>query len=131
MVTYKGRTIPLVLYIANHGTTLLGLDGVAAFKLQIDGFMQQCMETTLESTKTEEVIRNEFPQLFAPGLGLTKGYMHLVKVRKEVQPVATKLRPLPLAVREEVSTELQRLLQLDVMEPITASEYGSPIVVVS
>ena len=40
-----------------------------------------------------------------------------------------KLRRLPLAVRDEVSQELQKLLENDIIERIEASEWISPIVV--
>lgn len=62
-------------------------------------------------------------------LGLAKGFIHQVKVREGVQPVQQKLRRLPLSVRQAVSAELERLLDMDVIERIDASEWVSPIVV--
>lgn len=55
--------------------------------------------------------------------------MHQVRIPRDVQPVASKLCRLPLAVHDEVSKEVQWLLQPGVTELITASEWVSPIVV--
>ncbi|KAM7307487.1 uncharacterized protein ISCGN_011123 [Ixodes scapularis] len=61
---------------------------------------------------------------------LAKGFIHQVKVRASVKPVAAKLRRLPITLREQVSEELQRLERLDIIERVDAAEWTSPIVVV-
>lgn len=55
--------------------------------------------------------------------------MHNVKVRSSVVPKKLKLRRLLLALREPVSKEIEKLLQADVIERMSASEWVSPIVV--
>ena len=57
------------------------------------------------------------------------GYNHRIILRPDAQPTVYKLRRLPMAVREEVSAELQRLLDADVIERVSASEWVSPLVV--
>ena len=57
------------------------------------------------------------------------GYTHRIILRSDAQPTAYRLRRLPMAVREEVSAELQRLLDADVTERVDASEWVSPLVV--
>lgn len=74
LISYKGCTVSLALNIAND-RTLLGLDAVAALKLQINGYTQQCTEATPDTD-----IKRDFPQLFSPGLGFAHGYMHQVKI---------------------------------------------------
>lgn len=63
-------------------------------------------------------------------LGLAKGFIHQVKVREGVQPVQQKLQRLLLSVRQAVSAELERLLDMDVIERIDASEWISSIMLV-
>lgn len=63
-------------------------------------------------------------------LGCVKGFVHKVQINSTVTPVRQKLRRLPLSIRKEVSTELQRLHTSDIIEPIDASEWVSPLVVV-
>ncbi len=66
----------------------------------------------------------------ATQLGCVKGFIHKVQVNSTVTPVRQKLRCLPLSIRKEVSTELNRLLTAGIIEPIDASEWVSPLVVV-
>lgn len=56
-------------------------------------------------------------------------FVYHVKIWPEVQPIQQKLRQLPFSNCDEVSKELQKLVQQDVIEPVDASEWVSPIVV--
>lgn len=134
-----------ILYI---GTSLLGIDAIRALGLRIDGSSLQCLETravrtsartehTAVKAEAEEPIHvsselvEQFGAIFDPGLGIAEGFVHRVKTRSTVQPVASKLRRLPLSLRPRVSEELRRLAKMDVTERIEASEWVSPIVVVT
>ncbi|XP_064462347.1 uncharacterized protein K02A2.6-like [Ornithodoros turicata] len=128
-VKYKTQCASLLFYVVQQGTTLLELDAVAALDLHIDGAQMRCLETTVTTSDCEHIAKCEFPQLFAPGLGVAKGYAHKVKLRPEVEPTVAKLRRLPLEVRSDVSKELKKLLDMDIIEPIDASPWVSPIVV--
>ncbi|XP_064475837.1 uncharacterized protein K02A2.6-like [Ornithodoros turicata] len=128
-VKYKTRSATLLFYVVHHGTTLLGLDAVAALDLRIDGALLQCLETAVTTGASERIAKCEFANLFSPELGLAKGYEHKVKVRTDVQPTTTKLRRLPLQIRDDVSKELKKLLDMGVIEAIDASPWVSPLVV--
>lgn len=71
-----------------------------------------------------------FEHLFSPELGLVRNHTHTVKVRYNVPPVQSKLRRLPITLREAVSKEIFKLERQGVIERIDASEWVSPIVVV-
>lgn len=62
-------------------------------------------------------------------LGCAKGFVYHLHDQLDVQPVQQKLRWLPFSIRNEVSKELQKLVQQDVIESVDASEWVSPIVV--
>ncbi|MEL6816472.1 MAG: RNase H-like domain-containing protein, partial [Cyanobacteria bacterium J06598_3] len=55
--------------------------------------------------------------------------MHKPKVKEDVTPVQQKMRPLPLAVREEVKTHLEELEAKGVIERVDSSPWISPMVV--
>ena len=57
-------------------------------------------------------------------------FTHRVQVRGEAVPVRQKLRRVPLAMREKVEKELDRLLEEDIIEPVDRSEWLSNVVVV-
>ncbi|XP_064488523.1 uncharacterized protein K02A2.6-like [Ornithodoros turicata] len=89
----------------------------------------RCLETADTTGASERIAKCESANLFSPELGLAKGYEHKVKVRTDVQPTTTKLRRLPLQIRDDVSKELKKLLDMDVIEAIDASPWVSPLVV--
>lgn len=74
--------------------------------------------------------REKFSHLFSDETGLVKGFAHHINRKVNVTPVAAKLRRLPLALREQVSAEVQRLEQAGIIEKVDASEWISPVVVV-
>lgn len=54
-----------------------------------------------------------------------------MKLKPYCKPSVAKRRPLPFAMRDKVSAELERLMQEDIIERIDASEWVSPNVVVA
>lgn len=151
-VQFKGRSAPLLFYIVRQGTCLIGLDGIKALNLRIQGSTLECLHTSVappprvndptpshiptqsrgqpRQANLPPALAPDFVSLFSPELGLAKRFTHRVKTRQGVQPVISKLRRLPYSLREPVADELRRLLSLDIIEPIDASEWVSPIVVV-
>lgn len=142
-VSFENRSAPLLFYVVEQGTSLIGLDGIKALKLRIEGSQLQCFQTSAvsnaevavtgpfePSTQCPPALQQKFCSLFTSELGLAKGFIHRIKTRAGVQPVASKLRRLPLMLRPRVSSELQRLESLDIIERINASEWVSPIVVI-
>ncbi|XP_048000243.1 uncharacterized protein LOC125237297 [Leguminivora glycinivorella] len=87
-------------------------------------------EVSKKSAKGEdsmaETLKQEFPEVFAGGLGTFKSRLQLRL--KDDTPVFVKARPLPLALRERVEQELDRLQREGVIYKVERSEYGTPIV---
>ena len=65
------------------------------------------------------------------GLGKLKDVSLIIHTDDNVTPVAQKARRLPILMRQQVNAELDRLLDLDVIEPVTTPPtWVNPIVVV-
>ena len=64
------------------------------------------------------------------GLGKVKGFSHFPMIDQTVTPVQQSLRRLPLALREDVSTEPKRILDEGIIEQIDTSRWLSNVVVV-
>ncbi|KAG5269277.1 hypothetical protein AALO_G00200210 [Alosa alosa] len=82
--------------------------------------------------KMHPLLPNETPQcilLIVFQLGCVNGFIHKVQTNSAVQPVRQKVKRLPLSIREEVSAELNRLLQENIIERVNVSEWVSPLVV--
>ncbi|XP_064483033.1 uncharacterized protein K02A2.6-like [Ornithodoros turicata] len=79
---------------------------------------------------SKENILSKYPKLFT-GLGELRGFEVQLHIDPTVPPVAQKARPLPFHIREAVEKEIDRLIQLDVIEKATGpTTWVSPIVVV-
>lgn len=49
-------------------------------------------------------------------------------MKENAKPIFFKARPMAFALRDKVDAEIDRLVKLDVLEPVEYSEYASPIV---
>ncbi|XP_039759571.1 uncharacterized protein K02A2.6-like [Pararge aegeria] len=89
------------------------------------GNVDKCSDAVIQKN-TKELLRKEFPEVFADGLGTFKTRMQLHLADKT--PIFVKSRPLPLALRAPVERELERLQRDDVIYKVDRSDYGTPIV---
>ena len=69
-----------------------------------------------------------FPELFSEGLGTLKGVEATLHVDDKMVPRCFKPRPVPLALRGKVETELDRLQTQGVIKPVGHSDWAAPIV---
>ncbi len=73
---------------------------------------------------------SEFSEVFAEGLGQYFGPPVTLHMKEGVAPVCLKPRRVPLALRSKLDKEIDRLCELGVLEPVTFSEWATPIVLV-
>ncbi|XP_063839146.1 uncharacterized protein K02A2.6-like [Ostrinia nubilalis] len=107
--------------IENGGPPLMGRTWIKCLKLGI----VECHNLTEEDSMAIS-LRKEFPDVFAEGLGTFKSKFKLYL--KDDSPVFIKARPIPLALRQPVERELERLQRDDVIYKVERSDYGTPIV---
>lgn len=74
-----------------------------------------------------------FPNLNVNAINTDKvtKFVHKVKLNPDTVPVQVKRNQVPFALRNKVSLEIKRLLSDDIIEPVDASEWISPVVIVS
>lgn len=106
-------------YVTSRGASLMGIDlfNRLGFQVTHNGVPVQSVE-----------LASRFPEAFRE-FGKVIGYNHRPNVDTTVKPVSQKLRRLPLTLREEVSKELGRLEEIDVIEKIDFSLWISNLVV--
>lgn len=120
---YKADQLKLFV-IKNGGPPLLGRSWLRRLNIgsvQINDFL-----CNLQNVNVVERLRHEFPTVFTPGLGTCTVKMSLKL--KDTTPVFLKARQLPLALREPVERELNRLVAEGTICKVDYSEYGTPIV---
>lgn len=144
-VEYNERCVNLKLFFAS-GTTnnVLGRDWIDGLNLtshslnefrehssvlvvslqNISTLAQQYSNTNLRS------LLEEFSDLFRDELGHCKKFKAQLYLNSNAVPIFRKARPLPFATRDLVEGELNRLINLGILEPIEYSEWASPIVCV-
>ncbi|PIK54155.1 hypothetical protein BSL78_08940 [Apostichopus japonicus] len=137
-VKLGSKSVNAHIYVVDipTGTPLLGIDLIKSLDLQITGGqvkIQRVEDSTLAGDHDQGLtsqLTDEFPILFSSSLGRAHNFVHRVKTRQDVTPVAQKLRRLPFSVRDKVTAELKRLEKEGIIERTDASEWVSPIVVV-
>lgn len=121
-VTYGKKQAKLNLFvIENGGPPLMGRTWIKHLELGI----VECHNLTEENSMAIS-LRKEFPEVFAEGLGTFKSKFKLYL--KDDSPIFIKARPMPLALRQPVERELERLQRDDVIYKVERSDYGTPIV---
>ena len=112
--TKEGKEVKARLYVTRAGTVpLLGRD------------LQQELQMTVMNGSVVCAVSDLSPAVLPP----IKGFVHRVNTRNDVTPVQQKMRPLPLAVREEVKAHLQELEEKGVIERVDSSPWVSPMVI--
>ncbi|XP_063370250.1 uncharacterized protein K02A2.6-like [Cydia amplana] len=134
----------LTVYVTlRNDIPLFGLDWCLSFKLPLPPGARLCniktpaaITSTQHDTKHNNAVQNilqDFKSLFDGKLGTIKGHSAKIHIPNDVTPKTFRPRPVPLALREQVNSELQRLVQEEVIEPVdtmsTPIEWASPIVI--
>ncbi len=129
LVTYSRAPIPVLgclpvtvpkddftcstsFFVVESGTALLGMDLINGLHLRFEGTSAPVLQLSASTP--------------LPALGCTKGFVHKVKILSAVASVHQKLRRLPLSVKDAVSEEIRRLLQLGIIERVDASPWVAP-----
>ncbi|KAH7935978.1 hypothetical protein HPB52_016136 [Rhipicephalus sanguineus] len=95
---HHGKRAFVTFYVTARGTSLLTLDDIQQLGLLIDGATLTCRLAT--------PVSSQLP------VGVPPGFEHLpgrAKRRQHIMPVPAKLRRLPLALRQQDTSELHRL----------------------
>ena len=71
---------------------------------------------------------DEFPDLFKPDLGCLKDFELEVKFKPDAKPVFVKPRPVPFALRDDLSKAYEQGIAKGVWKPVQFNDYGSPVV---
>lgn len=140
--TYTGESVPVLgavnvkvehnkqkevlpLYIiAGNRPALLGRRWLQKIKLDWQGVF---MVMDRETGPLQEILKKH-PKVFDGELGSMKDITVKLTVKPDSTPKCLKARPVPYAIRPKVEAELDRLVKSGVLEPVSTSEWATPIV---
>lgn len=117
-VSYKSKTVETKIFVVTHsGDTLLGCSTATAL-----GLLHITYNLQLEQSYKDRFL----------GIGKLKDHQCHIHVDGSVPPVAVPHRRIPFHMRKRVEQELDRLQELDIIEPVhdTPTPWVSPITVV-
>ncbi|VDL71646.1 unnamed protein product [Nippostrongylus brasiliensis] len=86
--------------------------------------------STTDDTELLPELKKKFGSVFQKGLGKCTKEKASLKLLEGAKPVFKMKRPVAHASLEIVGKEIERLVEMDVIEPITHSEWAAPIVCV-
>ena len=99
----KRRAAVTVIVVESDGPNLLGRDGIVALTLKWSSVHQ------LQQASTLDVILKKHTNVFSDELGLIIGVQATFNIDPLVKPRFMKARPVPYALRQKVTGELNRL----------------------
>jgi len=133
-VSLNGRTAKLPLIVvqtAEHSPPLLGRTWLDAL---VPGWRTSLMNNVEKqfavTDETIDTLKDKYQDIFAPGLGTVKGATAKLHLKENVKPIFHRARPVPLALRNAVDKELDRMLEEEIIKPVDISEWATPLVCV-
>ncbi|EYC24344.1 hypothetical protein Y032_0014g2450 [Ancylostoma ceylanicum] len=126
----KGSRSEGYAYVTPHNS-LLGLEWIQ--KNEDMSYYMRMMVAEVKANPNEDVamkLKEAYPEVFEEVLGLCTKEKADLQLVGDVRPVFKACRPVPHAAVEAVEKELDRLLEMQVIEPVTHSEWAAPIVCV-
>ncbi|KAL0821769.1 hypothetical protein ABMA28_005190 [Loxostege sticticalis] len=125
-VTYSGVTKTLDVYVIdNGGPPLLGRDFISLFNLELTPI--NFCKSSFEDCELQALL-GQYSEVFSDHLGCFNKYKIKLQLKEGAKPVFLKARPVPFSLRDKIDKEIERLIQLGIIEHVKCSEFASPIV---
>ena len=117
--------------VTDKGRCLLG--HVSSKRLGILRIGSETSSETVCSNSVDTDIKSElvskYPKVFT-GIGKLTGYKLKLHIDEKINPVAQKPRRTPFALRDKVTAEVEKLIEIDIVERVEGpTSWVSPIVV--
>ena len=124
-VCYKQQTKQLsLLVVPTDGPVLFGRDWLQAIVLD---WRQLNRVHNIRSRALQDVL-DQYSDLFKDRMGTLQGTTVKIHIQQDARPRPLLARPVPYALKEKVTAELERLCKADVIEPVQFSDWATPIV---
>ncbi|KAH7945809.1 hypothetical protein HPB49_015885 [Dermacentor silvarum] len=122
-VRFGDREATLPLYLTKVSSpTLLSRNWIRTLGLRLPEYQ----EAVLHVIKDVPSLLTDFNSLFQPGVGTFAGTTASIYVPEGARPRFFKPRPLPFALKDGVTQELQRLQREGILVSIKTSEWAAP-----
>ncbi|XP_037928777.1 uncharacterized protein K02A2.6-like [Teleopsis dalmanni] len=126
-IEYNGINKKIKLVVTNNNSSpLLGRNFLRAFGFEL--IQVNSINYSSQYAIFIEQIKNEFIEIFDGDIGTYKLARISLPMEKDFKPVFFKPRPVPLAWKSKIESNLRELIAEDILEPINNAEWGTPLV---
>lgn len=127
LVEYGDQKEKLVLVaVAGDGPSLLGRNWLKYICLD----WKNIFLVRIVRQKTFSNLVNEHNTLFADELGTVKQFTASLQIQSDATPRFFKPQPVPFAIKDAISVELEQLEKQGIVLPVSSSQWAAPIVTV-
>ncbi|KAK9727796.1 Integrase zinc binding domain [Popillia japonica] len=123
-IEYNNVKDIVTFYVIEQGSVcLLGRDFIHKFKV--------CFPVSVNSIDTNELknnLKKEFPEVCTTKLGKYRYGQISLGLKDNATPVHQRPRTVPLALKDKIEKELQRMEAEEVITPVVSSDWSSSIV---
>nr|KAG5691630.1 hypothetical protein BaRGS_023801 [Batillaria attramentaria] len=145
-VTGKQSSIPYIV-TKIHDLNLLGRNAIQALGISVDNALGlKSIESQVKSEGAKEshpktssttyaslqkdchTLCDKFPDLFKEELGCLKDFELEIKFKSDAKPVFHKARPVPFALRDDLTKGYEEGIAKGVWKPVQFNDYGTPVV---
>ena len=128
-VRYEDQSASLPLVVtAGEGPMLFGRNWLKKIRLNWPQLLS-VMEVNRVSENAElSKVLEKFDPVFDKGIGTMANIKVHIELKEDARPKFYKARPVPYALKQQIETELERLVNEGIYEPVTYSQWAAPIV---
>lgn len=133
-VCYRDQILKGIFVVTNHNRpTLLGRDFLRGFGfelVQMDtrGNKISIVNNINSYREIIEKIKTEYSEVFNSGLGRYNVTKIKLPLTGDASPIYCKARSLPLAFKDGIEKQINELVELGTLVPVTNSDFATPIV---
>ncbi|KAL1472790.1 hypothetical protein MTO96_039105 [Rhipicephalus appendiculatus] len=126
-VKFHDKEADLPIFLAGDGSpTLLGRNWMQELGIGVSD-----VEANIHALSDVKHLVQDYAKVFEDGLGTFKGATASLHVPSDAPPRFFKPRPLPYALTDGVTQEIQRLIRDSIIVPVKTARWAAPIVPVT
>lgn len=136
LIQYKDRSFSGKVYVSHRGDSILSWFHQRDLGVMLDPSNPNpiVLKEKVSNVSVgydnllEQRIKDRFSRLFRKKLGCLKGFKLKIELRHNFVPSCSKVRNVPLALRNEMKKELQKLLEGGIIEEVAGTDWVAPVV---
>ena len=125
----KEAMLPFIV-VEGDGIPLFGWNWLQSLKLNWMEIakINSVTKNHFENKRELENLLAEYQEIFGTDLGKCKGVKAHLYVKPDAKPKFYRPRPIPLALKDKIEADMDRMEKLEIIEKVDTSEWASPTV---